>query len=119
MRFARPTDTDPAAQLIGPLGGGSDDIGDISWNVPTVVLRYSANISGTPGHNRANGIAMATPIAHNKGVVAGAKVQAMTMVDLLPHPEIIQQAWTYFRDVRRKTRSTSRSFGRMTSRQPG
>ena len=25
-------------------GGGSDDIGDISWNVPTVTLRYPANI---------------------------------------------------------------------------
>jgi len=27
-------------------GGGSDDIGDISWNVPTVTLRYPANICG-------------------------------------------------------------------------
>ena len=68
-------------QLQGPVtdntGGGSDDIGDISWNVPTVTLRYPANIPGLPGHNWANAIAMATPIAH-KGVIAGAKVQAMT-----------------------------------------
>ena len=35
-----------------------------------------------PGHNWSNAIAMATPIAH-KGVVAGAKVQAMTMLDIL------------------------------------
>ena len=33
------------------MGGGSDDIGDISWNVPTVTLRYPANIPGLPGHN--------------------------------------------------------------------
>ena len=46
------------------LGGGSDDIGDISWNVPTVTLSYPSNIPGGPGHNWANGIAMATPIAH-------------------------------------------------------
>ena len=58
-------------------GGGSDDIGDISWNVPTVTLSYPANIQAGPGHNWANAIAMATPIAH-KGVIAGAKVQAMT-----------------------------------------
>ena len=45
-------------------GGGSDDIGDISWNVPTVTLRYPANIAAGPGHNWANAIAMATPIAH-------------------------------------------------------
>ena len=58
-------------------GGGSDDIGDVSWTVPTVTLRYPANIPGLPGHNWSSAIAMATPIAH-KGVVAGAKVQAMT-----------------------------------------
>ena len=44
---------------------------------------------------------MATPIAH-KGVTAGAKVIAMTMLDLLTKPELVQQAWTYFRDVQTK-----------------
>ena len=33
---------------------------------------------------------MATPIAH-KGVVAGAKVQAMTMLDILLHPELVDE----------------------------
>jgi aminobenzoyl-glutamate utilization protein B len=36
----------------------------VSWNVPTVTLRFPSNIPGLPGHNWANGIAMATPIAH-------------------------------------------------------
>jgi aminobenzoyl-glutamate utilization protein B len=75
--------------------GGSDDIGDVSWNVPTVVLRYPANIPGLPGHNWANAIAMATPIAH-KGVVAGAKVMAMTMIDILTKPSLVPEAWDYF-----------------------
>ena len=44
---------------------------------------------------------MATPIAH-KGVVAGAKVQAMTMLDILLRPELVQQAWDYFRNVQTK-----------------
>jgi aminobenzoyl-glutamate utilization protein B len=91
--------------LPGPVrdnrGGGSDDIGDISWNVPTITLRYPSNIPGLPGHNWANAIAMATPIAH-KGVTAGAKVQAMTMIDLLMKPELVQQAWDYFRNVQTK-----------------
>jgi aminobenzoyl-glutamate utilization protein B len=82
-------------------GGGSDDIGDVSWTVPTVMLRYPANIPGLPGHNWANGIAMATPIAH-KGVVAGAKVQAMTMVDILLRAELVKSAWEYFRNVQLK-----------------
>jgi aminobenzoyl-glutamate utilization protein B len=92
-------------KLQGPQehndGGGSDDIGDISWNVPTVTLRYPANIPGLPGHNWANAIAMATPIAH-KGVIAGAKVEAMTILDLVTRPELVQQAWAYFRDVQTK-----------------
>ena len=84
-----------------PTGGGSDDIGDVSWVVPTVTLRYPANIPGGPGHNWADGVAMATPIAH-KGVIAGAKAQAMTMLDILTHPEIVQKAWDYFNNVQTK-----------------
>ncbi|HEY7302870.1 MAG TPA: amidohydrolase [Bryobacteraceae bacterium] len=87
--------------FAGPTGGGSDDIGDISWNVPTVVLRYPSNIPGCPGHNWANAVSMATPIAH-KGVVAGAKAQAMTILDILLHPELVDQAWSYFRDEQTK-----------------
>ena len=82
-------------------GGGSDDIADISWNVPTITLRFPANIPGLPGHHWANAISMATPIAH-KGVTAGAKVQAMTLLDLFVKPEVIKNAWTYFNDVQTK-----------------
>jgi aminobenzoyl-glutamate utilization protein B len=83
-------------------GGGSDDIGDISWNVPTVTLSYPSNIPGLPGHNWANGIAMATPVAH-KGVTAGAKVQAATLLDLLLKPEVIAASWDYFNTVQTRT----------------
>lgn len=84
------------------MGGGSDDIGDVSWNVPTITLNYPSNIPGLPGHNWANAISMATPIAH-KGVVAGAKVQAMTMLDILLTPKIVADAWDYFNNVQTKT----------------
>ena len=95
--------------LAGPVAeegrtrGGSDDIGDVSWNVPTVSLRYPSNIPGLPGHNWSNAIAMATPIAH-KGVTAGAKVVAMTLIDLLTKPELVEQSWKYFREVQTKDR---------------
>jgi len=95
--------------LRGPVrnednyGGGSDDIGDVSWNVPTVTLRYPSNIPGLPGHNWSSAIASATPIAH-KGVVAGAKVMAMSVLDLMTRPELVQQAWDYFRNVQTKDR---------------
>ncbi|GAB3948851.1 M20 family metallopeptidase [Spirosoma harenae] len=88
-------------QTMVPLTGGSDDISDISWALPTVVLVYPSNIPGLPGHHWSNAISMATPIAH-KGVVAGAKVEAMTLLDMLLKPEIIQQAKAYYTDEQTK-----------------
>lgn len=79
------------------ISGGSDDIGDISWKLPTVTLRFPSNIPGLQGHHWSNAVAMATPIAH-KGVVAGAKVEAMTLIDLIMRPELVEQAWKYFRE---------------------
>jgi aminobenzoyl-glutamate utilization protein B len=85
-----------------PESGGSDDIGNVSWVAPTAPLFYPANIPNLPGHNWANAIAMATPIAH-KGVVAGAKVMALTMVDFLARPDLVQAAKAYFTDVQMKS----------------
>jgi len=84
-------------------GGGSDDIGDISWNVPTVTLNYPSNFQAGPGHNWANAIPMATPIAH-KGIQYGAKVVALTVLDLVTRPELVAQAWDYFKNVQTKDR---------------
>lgn len=82
-------------------GGGSDDIADISWNVPTIVLWYPANIPGTKGHHWGDAIAMATPIAH-KGSLAGAKVTALTLIDLFTKPKILSDAKDYFKNVQTK-----------------
>jgi aminobenzoyl-glutamate utilization protein B len=104
---ARPVGLDTAIRpLEGPVpeerrGGGSDDIGDVSWNVPTITLRFPSNIPDLPGHNWANAISMATPIAH-KGATAGAKAQAMTMLDILLKPQLVADAWSYFREVQTK-----------------
>jgi aminobenzoyl-glutamate utilization protein B len=85
------------------FGGGSDDIGDVSWTVPTVTIRYPSNIPGLPGHHWSAAVASATPIAH-KGATAGAKAVAMTVVDLLLREELVAQAWDYFRTVQTKDR---------------
>ncbi len=92
-----PTELSPAPSAPqGPnLGGGSDDIGDISWTVPTINFNFPSNIPDLPGHHWANAVAMATPIAH-KGATAGAKVMAMTTLDLLLNPEILKEAGKYF-----------------------
>jgi len=92
----------PEEAAKASTGTGSDDIGDVTWNLPSVTLYYPANIPGTPGHNWADAIAMATPIAH-KGGVAGAKVQAMTLLDLILQPKLVSDAKRYFTDVQTKT----------------
>jgi aminobenzoyl-glutamate utilization protein B len=83
------------------LGGGSDDIADISWAVPTIVLRFPSNMPGLQGHHWSNAITMATPIAH-KGATAGAKAEAMTLLDIFLKPEIVTEAWDYYKTVQTK-----------------
>lgn len=113
QRFARATqaevggDQSGLATEIGPLRGGlteaqrtagfADDIGDISWSVPTAVLYYPSNIPGLPGHHWANAIAMATPLAH-KGATRGAMAQAMTLLDFMVRPDLVEAAWDYFEE---------------------
>jgi len=83
------------------MGGGSDDIAEVSWNVPTIRLRYPANIPGMTFHHWSAGIAEATPIAH-KGANQGAKVIAMTAIDVLRDPALVEEAWRYHREVQTK-----------------
>ncbi len=84
-------------------GGTSDDIGDIMWSVPTATLSFPSNVPGATGHHWTSGVAMATPVAH-KGATQGAKVHAMTVIDLMTKPELITAARTYFDTVQGKQR---------------
>ena len=83
------------------MGGGSDDIAEVSWNVPTIRLGYPANIPGMTFHHWSAGIAEATPIAH-KGSNVGARVIAMTAIDVLRDPALVEEAWRYHREVQTK-----------------
>ncbi len=87
--------------VTDPVSGGSDDIGDISWKIPTVTMGFPSNIPGLQGHHWSNAIAMATPIAH-KGVTAGAKAEAMTILDFLLKPELLKGAKDYFENEQSK-----------------
>ena len=98
-------------ELKGPdVGGagnaGSDDIAEVSWNLPAVVLRYPGNIPGMVGHHWSSGIAMATPIAH-KGATAGAKAHVMTALDLLTKPELLSAVKAYFAEQTKQTKWVS------------
>jgi len=96
-----PTEIDTLRESSQGMGGGSDDIAEVSWNVPTVRLSYPANIPGMTYHHWSAGIAVATPIAH-KGSNIGAQVIAMTAMDLLMDPDLVAEAWRYHREVQTK-----------------
>ena len=88
----------PASEATG---GASDDIGDVMWNVPTITVNYPSNIPSAVIHSTIAAMSVATPIAH-KGAVAGAKVVAMTVLDLMTTPEIITKAKDFFQNVQTK-----------------
>jgi aminobenzoyl-glutamate utilization protein B len=73
----------------------SNDSGDVTWNVPTGTLDFSAAIPGVSPHNWQAAVAKTSSIAH-KGSVAGAKVLATSMLDLLTSPELLQRAKDQF-----------------------
>jgi aminobenzoyl-glutamate utilization protein B len=83
------------------MGGGSDDIGDIMWTVPTITMRYPANVPNTTGHHVTAAMAMATPIAH-KGALVGAQALALTILDIATTPSLVANAKAYFKDVQNK-----------------
>ena len=91
----------PESRKLGPPNGSSDDIGDIMWNVPTIRFSYPSNIPNLIGHNVLSAMAMATPIAH-KGAVAGAKMTAMTVLDLMVTPKLLADAKAFQTDVQFK-----------------
>jgi aminobenzoyl-glutamate utilization protein B len=92
------TNTQPVAEPSPtPESGGSDDIGDVSWAVPTAMLSFPSNVPGMTAHHWSSAMAMATPIAH-QGATAGAKVIAATLLDLLMDARLRASAATYFRD---------------------
>ena len=74
----------------------SNDSGDITWTTPHAEINFPSNIPGMQWHHWTAGIATATSIAH-KGEVAGAKVLAGSIIDLLTKPELLAKAKETFK----------------------
>jgi aminobenzoyl-glutamate utilization protein B len=71
----------------------SNDSGDVSWVVPAVVYTFPASVPGIQYHNWQAGVTPVSSIAH-KGEVAGAKVLADTILDLMTSPDVLAAART-------------------------
>lgn len=77
-------------------GGGSTDVGDVSWAVPTVGLRVATWATGTPAHSWQAVASGGTSIG-TKGMMVAAKTLACTGLDLLRQPELIVKATEEFK----------------------
>ncbi len=77
--------------------GGSTDVGDVSFVVPTVRLGVTTAPKGTPWHSWAVVACSGMSIGH-KGMSYASKALAMTMVDLFEDPELIEQVKAEFKE---------------------
>ena len=76
--------------------GGSTDVADVSWVVPTVGLRTATWVPGTPSHSWQAIAAGGTTIGL-KGMVVAAKTLALTAVDLMTSPKLVEDATAAYR----------------------
>ncbi|HEV8440281.1 MAG TPA: M20 family metallopeptidase [Methylomirabilota bacterium] len=75
----------------GEAGYGSTDCGNVSQALPTIHPYIRISPDGVPGHSREFADWAKSPLART-GLVAGAKALAMTALDLLAHPDRLEQA---------------------------
>ena len=80
---------DPAGE--GEKGGGSSDVADVAWNMPTTQFRTVYTIVSAPGHSWQNVASNGTSIG-SKGTVFASKVMAATVIDLLTDEKLLQSA---------------------------
>jgi len=85
------------AQKVFPMkveltaGGGSTDVGDVSYTIPTVGLSTATWVPGTPAHSW-QAVSCGTTDIAAKGMLNAAKVMAMTAIDYFTQPAIIVKA---------------------------
>jgi aminobenzoyl-glutamate utilization protein B len=71
-------------------GGGSTDVGDVSWNVPNINLSVTVAPKDTPWHSWAVVACGGMSIGH-KGMAYASKAMGMTMVDLFENPKLVEK----------------------------
>ncbi len=80
----------PLEETLEHPGGGSTDVGDVSWNVPNINLSVTVAPKDTPWHSWAVVACGGMSIGH-KGMVHAAKAMGMTMVDLFKDPKLVNE----------------------------
>ena len=76
-------------------GGGSTDVGDVSWNVPNINLSVTTAPKDTPWHSWAVVACAGMSIGH-KGMIYASKAMSMTMLDLFENPKMVENVKAEF-----------------------
>ena len=84
---------------FGSLGGGSTDVGDVSWNVPVGSFRAVAFVPRSPGHSWQNVAAGGTTIG-TKGAIVAAKVFSLTAIDIFSNHSLLNEIKSDFHKSR-------------------
>ena len=87
--------------------GGSTDVGDISWHVPTSGLGTVCFAAGSPGHSWQNVAASGSAIGH-RGMMTAAKILALATASLLQDPKTLKEAKADFDKRMSKRQYTTR-----------
>lgn len=83
----------------GVVSGGSTDVGDVSWVVPTVGLSTATWVTGTGAHSWQSTACSGMSIGH-KGMINAAKTMAGTAIDLILDDSLIQKAKQEFISIK-------------------
>ncbi len=78
-------------------GGGSTDVGDVSWNVANINLRVTTAPKDTPWHSWAVVACGGMSIGH-KGMIYSSKAMSMTMLDLFENPELVKKVKAEYKE---------------------
>jgi aminobenzoyl-glutamate utilization protein B len=81
----------------GEVSHGSTDVGDVSWQTPTLSFETACFVLGSPGHSWQNVAAAGVGIGHKGGIYA-AKVIAATAIEIMSNSKLIEEAWKEFRE---------------------
>jgi aminobenzoyl-glutamate utilization protein B len=71
-------------------GGGSTDVGDVSWNVANINLGVTTAPKDTPWHSWAVVACGGMSIGH-KGMIYASQAISMTMLDLFENPDLVNK----------------------------
>lgn len=78
-------------------GGGSTDVGDVSWNVANINLGVTTAPVDTPWHSWAVVACGGMSIGH-KGMTYASKAMSMTMLDLFENPQLVQEVKAEYKE---------------------